>query len=158
MEDKKKEKMKIFEKENRVYKYYLNRVEDKKESVEFIKDLFKLELLNSDKSENLDLIKLYNIVGFDKFFEIISCFGSQSIRIPNSEKIKKNLTLSIAYYYTVMLGVPAKEVGHLLSEKLGVFNLKQKSIKSLVNKMQAELETLAKRVSEKAKEDESVGE
>ena len=33
MEDKKKEKMKIFEKENRVYKYYLNGVEDKKEFV-----------------------------------------------------------------------------------------------------------------------------
>ena len=159
MEDIKAKKAKIFEKENRVFKYYLNTVEDKKESVDFIKDLFKLELINFDKTNNLDLVQLYNIVGFDAFFEIIACFSSKSIKIPNIEKIKKNLIIAIAYYHVRVLGIPAKDVGHILSEKLSVFNLKQKSIKNIVNKLQSELETMAKRATqyEKMKEVENVG-
>lgn len=144
------EKSKLFEKENRLYKFYLNDLEGKKTCIDFVRDLFKLELITFDKSENLDLVKLYNVVGFDAFFEICGCFSSKTIKIPNIEKMKKNLIIALAYYHVVMLGMPPKEVGRILSEKLGSFNLKQKSIKNIINKLQAEIEELGARVTKEA--------
>ena len=68
-------KAKLFEKENRIYKYYLNSVENSPESVELIKSLFKLGIIEADKTENQDLVQLFDIVGFDKFFELLTFFG-----------------------------------------------------------------------------------
>ena len=65
------EKTKLFETENRIHKYYLNSMYNTPESIDFIKSLLKLELINIDKSENQDLVQLYDILGFDKFFEVV---------------------------------------------------------------------------------------
>ena len=140
------EQDKLFDTENRIYKYYLNSIEKDKTSIEFIKDLFKLELMNTDKSEDMDLIQIYNIVGFDKFFELIAYCGNKPIKLPKVDKVKKLLTTAIAYYQVNVLGLKPKEAGKILTEKLGTCNLKQKSIKSIIGKLQRELEELSEKV------------
>ena len=70
----------IFEKEDRLHKYYINQLGEQGEGADFIRSLFKLELIDLDISEQQDLLKLYNIVGFDNFFEIVSQFSTQSIK------------------------------------------------------------------------------
>lgn len=137
---------KIFNTENRIWKYYVNTTEKDPAAISFIKDLFKLELVNLDKSEQQDLIQLYNIVGFDALFELIAYFGNKPIKLPRADKVKKMLTIAIAYYMVVLLKMSPKEVGKELTEKLGTCNLKQKSIKSIVGKLQKELDTLAETV------------
>lgn len=144
---------KIFEKENRLYKYYINNMEENKGAEEFIKSLFKLELLSLDKSEEQDLIRLYNIVGFDNFFEIVATFGSKPIKLPRADKVKKMLTIAIADYYINGLGMEPKEVGRVLSEKLGVCNLKQKSIKNIVREFEKDIEQLSKVALKKVERD-----
>ena len=151
----KNKRSKLFEKENRIYKYYINSVEDAPEAVDFIKSLFKLEIIEADKSENQDLVGLYDIVGFDKFFEILAYFNARSIKLPKLEKIKKMLVIAIAYYQTEVLGLSAKEAGKLLGDKLGIFNLKQKSIKSLVGKLQQDIDHLAENAVRKFAKDEA---
>ena len=141
------DKTKLFETENRIYKYYLNSMYNTPESIDFIKSLLKLELINIDKSENQDLVQLYDILGFDKFFEVLTYFSARSIKFPKIDKIKKLLIVSIAYYQTEVLGLTAKDAGKILSEKLGLFNLKQKSIKSLVSKVQQDIDHLATTVA-----------
>lgn len=148
-------KAKLFEKENRIYKYYLNSVENSPESVEFIKSLFKLGIIEADKTENQDLVQLFDIVGFDKFFELLTFFGSRPIKLPKVEKIKKMLIVAIAYYQTEILGLSAKTAGKVLSEKLGIFNLKQKSIKSLVSKLQQDIDHLAENAANRMLKDEA---
>lgn len=130
---------KLFDRENRLYKYYLNDIEDNKEGVEFIKKLFKLELIDIDKSEDQDLLQLYNIIGFDKFFEVVTLFSSKNIKIPKASKIKKLLISAIAYYQVNVLNLSPKDAGRILSEKLASFDLRQKSIKSIVNQLQQEI-------------------
>ena len=144
---------KIFDKENRIYKYYINSVEKDALAVDFIKDLFKLEIIDADKSEKQDLVQLLEIVGFDKFFEILAFFGSRTIRLPRVDKAKKLLIIAIAYYQTVVLGLSPKDAGKLLGDKLGVFNLKQKSIKSIVAKLQQDIDHLAERTMQAHAED-----
>lgn len=146
-------KAKLFEKENRIYKYYLNSVEDAPEAIDFIKSLFKLELIEADKSEYQDLVALYDIVGFDKFFEILAYFNARQLRFPKLEKIKKMLIVAIAYYQTEVLRLSPKEAGKLLSDKLGIFNLKQKSIKSIVGKLQQTIDHLAENAARKVASD-----
>ena len=141
------EDRKLFDQENRIYKYYLNNVTEDKAAIEFIQALFKLELIEADRSEHQDLIQLYNIVGFDKFFEILAYFGgnAKTLKLPRIDKAKKLLITAIAYYQTVILNLPPKEAGRVLTEKLGVLNLKQRSIKSIVAKLQQEIEQLSRR-------------
>ena len=100
-------------------------------------NLSELENLTSHK---YDLTPLDN--GFDAFFEMIALFNSKPIKLPRADKIKKLLIVAIAYYHVVMLGIPPKEVGKILTDKLGACNLKQKSVKAIVNKLQKELEEL----------------
>lgn len=144
------EQNKIFEKETRIYKHYINSVERDAVSIDFIKTLFKMELINMDKTEEQDLVQLYNIVGFDAFFEMIALFNSKPIKLPRADKIKKLLIVAIAYYHVVMLGIPPKEVGKILTDKLGACNLKQKSVKAIVNKLQKELEELGSKYNREA--------
>ena len=128
--------MDIFEKEDRLNKYFINHMDDKKGGEDFIRSIFKLELLDLDSSEQNDLLRLYNIVGFDNFFEIVSQFSTQSIKIPRAEKIRKLIIIAVAYYYVRVLGLSAKDAGKLLSSKLGVYNLKQKSINNIIKELE----------------------
>ena len=128
--------MDIFEKEDRLNKYFINHMDDKKGGEDFIRSIFKLELLDLDSSEQNDLLRLYNIVGFDNFFEIVSQFSTQTIKIPRAEKIKKLIIIAVAYYYVRVLGLSAKDAGKLLSSKLGVYNLKQKSINNIIKELE----------------------
>jgi hypothetical protein len=128
--------MDIFEKEDRLNKYFINHMDDKKGGEDFIRSIFKLELLDLDSSEQNDLLRLYNIVGFDNFFEIVSQFSTQTIKIPRAEKIRKLIIIAVAYYYVRVLGLSAKDAGKLLSSKLGVYNLKQKSINNIIKELE----------------------
>lgn len=136
------EKKNLFDKENRIYKYYINNLENLPGGVNFVKSLFELEIIDLDKSEKQDLVQMYEILGFDKFFEFISFFSSKTIRVPNIEKIKKLLVIAIAYYQVEILDMSPKEAGKVLGEKLGMLNLKQKNIKALVNNLQQTIDKL----------------
>lgn len=138
----------LFEKENRIYKYYINSLEKDKASVEFIKDLFKLELITIDKTEYQDIVQLYNIVGFDNLFELIAHFGNRAIKLPRADKVKKMLTTAIAYYLVEVLKLDPKEAGRILSEKIETCNLKQKNINAIIKKLQQELNQLYDTVKE----------
>lgn len=149
MSDLNDQKKRLFEKENRIYKYYLNSMYNDKGSVDFIQSLLKLELINMDKSEKQDLVQLYDILGFDKFFEVMTLFSSRTIKIPKIDKIKKLLIVSIAYYQVIVLGLSPKDASKILSEKLGLFNLKQKNMKALINRVQQDIDHLAETVVNK---------
>lgn len=136
------EKTNLFDKENRIYKYYINNLENLDGGVDFVKSLFELEIIDLDKSEKQDLVQLYEILGFDKFFELITFYSSKTIKIPNIEKIKKLLVIAIAYYQIEILDISPKEAGKILGEKLGILNLKQKNIKALVNSLQQVIDKL----------------
>lgn len=118
-------------------------------SVDFIQSLLKLELINMDKSEKQDLVQLYDILGFDKFFEVMTLFSSRTIKVPKIDKIKKLLIVSIAYYQVIVLGLSPKDASKILSEKLGLFNLKQKNMKALINRVQQDIDHLAEVVANK---------
>lgn len=135
-------KEKLFDKENRIYKYYINNLENLPEGVDFVKSLFELEIINQDKTENQDLLQIYKILGFDKFFEFVSAFSSKTIKIPNVEKIKKLLIVAIAYYQTEILKMSPRDAGKMLSDKLGIFNLKQKNIKAMIGSLQQNIDRL----------------
>ena len=138
---------KLFEKENRVYKYYVNNMEEIDGAEEFIKSLFKLELISLDKSEEQDLVRLYNIVGFDKFFEIVATFGSKPLKLPRADKVKRMLTIAMADWLVNGLGLDPKEAGRTFSEKLGMCNLKQKSIKNILKELDMDIQHLAERAN-----------
>lgn len=149
MSDLNDQKKRLFEKENRIYKYYLNSMYNDRGSVDFIQSLLKLELINMDKSEKQDLVQLYDILGFDKFFEVMTLFSSRTIKVPKIDKIKKLLIVSIAYYQVIVLGLSPKDASKILSEKLGLFNLKQKNMKALINRVQQDIDHLAEVVANK---------
>lgn len=135
---------KIFEKENRIYKYYINEQEENKGSKDFIETLLNVSLLELDKTENMDLVRLYRDVGFDNFFVLIEEFGGKTVKFPKADKIKKLLLVSLATYYVNVLGMDPKEAGKVLGEQLGSSSLKQKSIKNIVKAFESELSSLFK--------------
>lgn len=130
---------KLFDEDTRLYKYYINNTTTDKETVEFVKNLFELELIEMDKTEGQDLLQLYDILGLDKFFEVITFFSGRSLKLPKIDKIKKSLLTAIAYYQVKVLKMSPKDAGKMLSENLGLLNLKQKNIKSLVGKLQQDI-------------------
>lgn len=140
----KKEDEKIFEKENRIYKYYINQQEENMGAKDFIETLLNVSLLDMDKSSNMDLVRLYRDVGFDNFFVLIEEFSGKTVKFPKADKIKKLLLVSLATYYVNVLGMDPKEAGKVLGEQLGSSSLKQKSIKSIVKAFNQELSSLFK--------------
>jgi len=73
---------------------------------DLIQDIFRLHLFkNAEKSESLlTLVEVYDLVGFDRFVDLINVFDGLTITFPSKEDLKETVQLAIAYYYRNIQG------------------------------------------------------
>lgn len=86
----------------------------KEESV--VSDLIKLSLLKK-ASKNQDLLvytELYNLLGIEKFTEVISLLDGKTVTFPTKEDFKDSVVTVLCYYYRNVKGLEWSEIKDLL--------------------------------------------
>lgn len=91
----------IFEKPTSIFQQRISEIVTDDPTKNVVLDVFKLELYkNAEKNEdNLVLVELYNLLGMEKFCEVIGLLSGRTIKFPTQESVKEDVTIALCYYY-----------------------------------------------------------
>ena len=83
-----------------------------------ISDLIKLSLMKP-ASKNQDFLvytEIYNLLGLEKFTDLISLLDGKTVKLPTKEEFKDSVLTVLCYYYRNVLNLEWSEI----KEKLGL--------------------------------------
>lgn len=148
-------KEQIFENEDRIYKSLVNSSASPT-SKDLVLDLIKLDLLSNDKSETMDLVALYDILGIEKFCEVVDYFDGRKLKFPKKKQVESTFIAAIGWYWSRVKGKSMKETKDILEASFGK-NIRQSQIRGKLLNLEADIEELASHIAAKqeANEEES---
>lgn len=87
-------------------------------SKEVIADLIRLHLFKgAEKDESLlVLVEMYDLLGLDKFMDLLNLLDGQTITFPSREDMKDTVQLAICYYYRNVEGKSWADIKDLLGD------------------------------------------
>lgn len=87
-------------------------------SKEVIADLIRLHLFkNAEKDESLlTLVEVYDLLGLDKFMDLLNLLDGQTITFPEREDVKDTVQLAICYYYRNIEGKSWSDIKEILGD------------------------------------------
>jgi len=87
-------------------------------SKDVIEDLIRLHLFkNAEKDESLlVLVEIYDLLGLDKFMDLLSLLNGQTVTFPEREDIKDTVQLAICYYYRNIEGKEWSTIKEILGD------------------------------------------
>ena len=85
---------------------------------EMISDLIKLCLMKpaSKNQDYLVYTEIYNLLGLEKFTDLISLLDGRTVKFPTKEEFKDTVITVLCYYYRNVLNLEWDEI----KEKLGI--------------------------------------
>lgn len=108
----------IFEKPTSIFQQRISEIVTDNPTKNVVLDVFKLELYkNAEKNEdNLVLVELYNLLGMEKFCEVIGLLSGKTIKFPAQESVKEDVTIALCYYYKKFRNKSWDEIKELLED------------------------------------------
>ena len=93
--------MKLFEKPMTVFQQNINNIMKEDTSKDLIEDLIKLQMFkNTEKDDKqLVLVELYNLLGTEKFMDVMDLLAGKTIKFPAKEDFKETVQIALCYYY-----------------------------------------------------------
>lgn len=92
-----------------------------------ILDLFELQMYKNASKNNkaFTFIELYNLLGLEKFMEVMDILAGKTIKFPTREDFKETLQIALCYYYKKYRNyswddIKAKLGGDLQTVKFGI--------------------------------------
>ena len=88
------------------------------QSKKIIEDIIRLHLFkNAEKNESLlALVEVYDLLGLDKFTDLLQLLDGKTITFPRKEDFKDTIQLAICYYYKNIEGKSWNEIKELLGD------------------------------------------
>lgn len=81
-----------------------------------VSDLVKLSLFKKAEKDTNELVfsEIYNLLGLDKFTDLISLMDGRTITFPSKEEFKESLLVVLTYYYRTVEGKDWESIKELL--------------------------------------------
>jgi hypothetical protein len=88
------------------------------QSKKIIEDIIRLHLFkNAEKNETLlSLVEVYDLLGLDKFTDLLQLLDGKTLAFPKKEDFKDTLQLAICYYYKNIEGKEWSEIKELIGD------------------------------------------
>ena len=85
---------------------------------DLILDIFELQMFkNADKdNKSLIMIELYNLLGFEKFVEVVELLGGKTIKFLARSEFKELVETALAYYYRTFRGYDWTKIKELIGD------------------------------------------
>lgn len=83
-----------------------------------VQDIIRLHLFkNAEKNEALlSLVEVYDLLGLDKFSELMALLEGKTITFPKKEDFRDTVQLAVCYYYRVIEGKAWEDIKVILGE------------------------------------------
>jgi hypothetical protein len=139
----------LYENPKSVFEYQTNETIQKCATSDVIEDIMHLLMLQSSekKEKNLAIVEIYNLLGTEKFTELIELLDGQTVKFPSKEEFKETLITALCFYYRKYLGKSWLEIKELIGDE------KLKSIKYSIHisQLQRFIDEMETRVAYKNK-------
>jgi hypothetical protein len=138
----------FFEDEDSIFKYKINKLLKKEELSDIVTDIIKIHLLRGEKNvskyeSKKKLYEIYELLGTELFFELITLINGDFIDFPSIEDLKDIINIAISYYYSDKGKRNWEEIRYLLEEdKLNSikYGINIKYLRTEMNKLDNEFE------------------
>lgn len=109
---------------------------------ETINDLIKLIILSNERSQDLEIYKLINIIGLDKFIEVSKFFSGKTIKIPKIKNINSILISALSWYMYKVKNKEISEIKDFINDKLETL-IRNSKIKFSIIEIDAKIKELS---------------
>lgn len=116
----------LFNNPTTIFQQNVNNIMKENPCKELIEDLIRLNMFkNAEKDEKaLVLVELYNLLGVDKFMDVIELLSGKTVKFPSD--FKETIQIALCYYYRQFKGYSWSQIKELIQDddlssiKLGV--------------------------------------
>lgn len=113
-----KQETEVFERPKSVFQQKINEIMKDDPTKDLILDIFELQMLKSADKDNkgLVMVELYNLLGFEKFVEVVELLGGKTIKFPSRDEFKELIEIALAYYYRTFRGYDWPKIKELIGD------------------------------------------
>lgn len=110
---------KLFDKPMTIFQKNVNDIMKDNVSTDLIEDLIRLNMFkNAEKDERqLVLVELYNLLGIEKFMEVMDLLAGTSIKFPNKSDFKETIQIALCYYYRQFKDYSWDQIKNLINDE-----------------------------------------
>lgn len=92
---------KVFDEPYTIFQQKINKTMAANPAKDMIVDLIELQMYkNAEKnSDMLKLVELYNLLGIDKFYEVMDIMAGSTVKFPEKDDFKETIQIALSYYY-----------------------------------------------------------
>lgn len=114
-----KENLEVFEKPKSLFQQKINEIMTETEATDIILDVFELQMYkNAEKDDKkLVFVELYNLLGMEKFVEVMELLGGKTVKFPNRDDFKETIEIALAYYYRNFRDYDWAKIKELIGDK-----------------------------------------
>lgn len=142
----------LFKSPSNIFQQNINEILRDEKSVDLINDLIEIQMVkDSEKNENNKVfIELYNLLGPDKFYDVIHLLAGKTIKFPERDSFEEIIKIVTSYYLKVLKNKDWKSIKELFNDE----SLKTIKYGIKINQLQLYLSYLENRLKEYADEED----
>lgn len=108
----------LFQKPITVFQQNVNDLLKEDSSKDVVEDLIKLQLYKTAEANEkmLPLVELYNLLGVEKFMQVMDLLESKTIKVPPKQSFKETIQIALCYYYKNVKGYSWEQIKELLND------------------------------------------
>lgn len=108
----------VFNPPKSIFQQKINGIMKDDPTKDLILDIFELQMYKSaDKNHNSwIMVELYNLLGFEKFVEVVELLGGKTIKFPTRAEFKELVETALAYYYRTFRGYDWAKIKDLIGD------------------------------------------
>lgn len=151
------ESLEVFEKPKSLFQQKINEIMTETEASKTILDIFELQMYkNAEKDDKkLVFVELYNLLGMEKFVEVMELLGGKTVKFPSRDDFKETIEIALAYYYRTFRNYDWANIKELIGDKdmsTVKFGAKMQQMKKFIDYLSAKVRSKKSKEIEELKE------
>lgn len=131
----------LYTKPKTIFQDRVNEIIDKTAASDVIEDLIHLQMFKSAEKngKNLSLVEVYNLLGVEKFTELIDLLDGKTIKFPTKDTLKEYVIIALCFYHRKYFGRSWKEIKEIIGDdklKSIKYSLQVQSLENFIKYLQ----------------------
>ena len=108
----------LYKQPKTIFQDRINEIVESTMASEIIKDLIHLQMFKSAEknSKNLALVEVFNLLGVEKFTELIDLLDGKTIKFPTKETLKEYVIIALCFYHKKYYGRTWNEIKEIIGD------------------------------------------
>ena len=108
----------LYKQPKTIFQDRINEIVESTVASEIIKDLIHLQMFKSAEknSKNLALVEIFNLLGVEKFTELIDLVDGKTIKFPTKDTLKEYVIIALCFYHKKYFGRTWPEIKEIIGD------------------------------------------